>query len=336
MKLAWAAFAIVCVAAPDLALACTPAPPNKLSEAEQLEGYHQIADAAARPVLAEQLRAAADISVVSVVGYEPGFREDIPPSNWHSMDWYAREGLLPVRYTVRVERRIKGDAPDVFPFRFWQLNTTSEREWAWAVAPSEDFYTFALARSEPAFWATGRLFLGQGLGGPGDCSNQIALDPKHRYLVLRDADGLVTVAEALEPADPLPNMVAAMLAKPEEDYIWRPTVREYLALDGDVIRLRVIDCAADRLEIVELLADRSKVHDLEAGKELKYLHPVPSLAISACEKGAEFVMTGWPRAQRLHTIRDGRVEFEDRWMQIRFSGEKVISLNTLRAILAGG
>ena len=336
MKLAWAAFAIVCVSAPDLAAACTPAPPKRLTDAEKLEQAHQIADAAARPMLAERLRAAADISVVSVGGYEPGLREDIPPSNWHSMDWYAREGLLPVRYSVKVERRIRGEAPDAFPFRFWRLNTTSEREWAWAVAPNKEFGTYRLARSEPAFWAAGWLFLGELLGGPGDCSNQIALDPEFRYLVLRDADGLVTVAEALEPADPLPDLIAAMLAKPEEDYIWRPTVREYLALNGDVIRLRVIDCAADRLEIVELLADRSKVHDLEVGKELKYLRPVPSLAISACEKGGEFVMTGWPQAPRLHPIRDGRVEFEDRWMQIRFSGEKVIPLDTLRTILAGG
>ena len=326
--------AVALVATPGIALACTPAPPPKLTAAEQLGQDQQIASAAEKPWLAETLRNAVDISVVSVAGFKSGSRTDIPPQNWHSLPWYHRVGLDPVRYTLKVERRLKGAAPDTFPFRFFQRNSTSDREWAWAVAPNEEIWTFFLPRSEPEFWSDGRLSLGDFGGGPGDCSNQIALNSGVHYLVLRDATGLVTAAEPLASNDPLIDLIANFLKQPANDYIWRPSVAEFLALPGWVGVVRVADCSDDEAVVSETLR-RGNERDPSVGEKVSLYRLKPSLRIAGCHAGDEYLLTGWYSGMRLHRIVDGVVRFEDGWMQIRFSGEKNIALNAVRAGLSG-
>lgn len=326
----WFGLAILVLLA-EPAVACTPAPPPKLSPAQKLARAQAEADRAASSHLGRKFRDAADIAVVSVAGFEPSSAEDLPPPYRDRLDWYRELGLLPVRYELKTERVLKGSPPSVFPFRFHFPNITSDREWAWAVAPNDDFGGFSWPRSDQAFWVDGRLSLGEFSGGPGDCSNQIALTPSLRYLVLRDSAGVVTVAEPLAEDDPLPDLIVRFLADESEAYVWRPTVQRYLGLAGPISRVRVEDCAKSRVRLIETLRSRSEAYTDTAGT-IDTLHGVtPSLELPGCRVGDEFVLTGWPA--RLHPVVDNVVHFEDRWMQLRFSGEKKIPLAVLREML---
>ncbi|MDO9472245.1 MAG: hypothetical protein Q7J28_04260 [Caulobacter sp.] len=313
------------------AAACTPAPPPKLSPAQKLAKAQAEADRAASPHLGRRLRDAVDIAVVSVADFKPSSVEDLPPRYRDSLHWYGREGLLPVRYTLKTERVLKGNPPAIFPFRFHFPNITSDREWAWAVAPNDDFGGSLWPRSDQAFWVEGSLSLGEFSGGPGDCSNQVALNPSVRYLVLRDSAGMVTVAEPLTDNDPLPDLIARFLASESETYVWRPTVQEYLGLAGSISRLRIADCATGKFQLIEALGSRPGTYFREVGEIDTIYGLTPSLSLTGCREGDEFLLTVWPA--RLHPVVDNVVHFEDRWMQLRFSGEKNIPLTTLRELL---
>lgn len=313
------------------AAACTPAPPPKLSPAQKLAKAQAEADRAASPHLGRLLRDAVDIAVVSVAGFEPSSIEDLPPRYRDHQDWYRKEGLLPVRYTLKAERVLKGYPPATFPFRFHLPNITSDKEWAWAVAPNDDFGGDSWPRFDHAFWVEGRLSLGEFSGGPGDCSNQIALRLSVRYLILRDGAGLVTAAEPLTDDDPLPDLIVRFLASESETYVWRPTVQEYLGRAGSISRLRIADCATSKFQLIETLGSQSDPYFREVGEIDSLYGLTPSLSLTDCREGDEFLLTVWPA--RLHPVVDDVVHFEDRWMQLRFSGDKSIPLTTLRELL---
>ena len=215
--------------------------------------------------------------------------------------------------------------------------TPEDGDRIWTVAPNDDFQSFSLPRSEQTFWHTGFLAVGQISGGPGDCSNQIALDPTHAYLILRDDAGLVIAAEPLAPDDPLPGLVTALVADPKLDFPWHPTVREFLALPGVVARVRITSCDEERGKIVEVLRGRpdEDTGDVEPGETMDLYGLAPGFLVATCHIGADYLVTGWPFSVRLHPVVAGKVRFEDRWMQLRFSGEKTLSLAAVRAILAG-
>lgn len=331
--------AVALLAAPSVALACTPAPPPKLTAAEKLARARDYADRMASPLLARTVREAADISVVRVEGYDPAPITDMPERYRENLDWYRRDGigLEPVRYRLKVERRLKGSVPDVFVFRFRMSWTPEDGDRIWTVAPNDDFQSFTFPRSEQIFWHTGYLAIGQISGGPGDCSNQIALDPAPPYLVFRDAAGLVRAAEPLAPDDPLPGLVAALVADPTLDYPWRPTVRAFLAVPGVVARVRITSCDEEQGRIVEVLRGRpnDNTSDVEQGETMDLYGLAPGFLVAACHIGSDYLVTGWPFSVRLHPVVAGKVRFEDGWMQLRFSGEKTMSLEAVRALLAG-
>ena len=85
--------AVALLAAPSVALACTPAAPPKLTAAEQLARARDYAGKMASPLLAKAVREAADISVVRVEGYEPAPVTDMPERYRENLDWYRRDGV---------------------------------------------------------------------------------------------------------------------------------------------------------------------------------------------------------------------------------------------------
>lgn len=331
--------AVAMLAAPSAALACTPAPPLKLTAAEQLARARAYADRMASPLLADAIREAADISVVRIEGYDPAPVTDMPERYRDNLDWYRRDGvgLEPVRYRLKVERQLKGTPPEAFIFRFRMSWTPEDGDRIWTVAPNDDFQSFTFPRSEQTFWHMGSLAVGQTSGGPGDCSNQIALDPTPAYLIFRDAAGLVTAAEPLAPDDPLPDLVAAVVADRKLDYPWRPTVREFLTLPGVVARVRITSCDEEQGRIVEVLRGRpnDNTSGVEPGETMDLYGLAPGFLVAACHIGSDYLVTGWPFSVRLHPVVAGNVRFEDGWMQLRFSGEKNFPLDTVRALVAG-
>ncbi len=238
-----------------------------------------------------------------------------------------------MRYQLETQRTIKGTPPSIFEFTTSYLTNRAGTERGWAIAPNDDMADFSTPRSDQSFWSDGRLALAQFSGGPGDCSNQFGLDPAKAYLVFRDPGGKVTAAEPVSADDPLPNLVAAFVANPAEPYPWRPTVAQFLALSGYVSRVRAVDCNTDRVTTLEVLRDRSDYAGPKAGTVDELYGLAPSLRLSNCHKGAEYIMTGWPIGERLHRIVDGEVEFEDRWMQLRFTGATTLSLASVRQLL---
>lgn len=330
--------AVVLVAAPGVALACTPAPPPKLTLAEQIANARGYETAMASPLLANEVSKAAEISVVRIDGYDPGPLTDIPERFRGNIEWYrqADAGLEPVRYRLKVEQALKGSPPTAFIFRFRMAWTPEDGERIWTVAPSEDFQDFSNPRNGQSFWHHGRLSVGQ-FSGWGDCSNQIALDPRFSYLVFRDAAGLITAAEPLAADDPLPGLIAALVADPKLDYPWQPTVRQFLALPGIVARVRITSCDEERGRVIEVLRHRpdDNTGDAEKGETLHLYGLAPGFLVTSCHVGSDYLVTGWPFSTRLHPVVAGKVRFEDRWMQLRFSGEKTMPLDTVRTILAG-
>ncbi len=326
------------VSVPGAALACTPAPPPFIPPAEArakaLAEARTAADAAASPLLATRVHDAADISIATIDGYEGGEEQDIPPQYRERWGWYAEVGRLPVRYRFKTERVLKGTVPAVFPLKFNLPIVNFPEEWAWATSPDPDAPPYPAKPRDQAFWSSGALELFSLVSGPGDCSVQVVLDPNARYLVMRTADGKATAIEPLTATDPLPDTVATFVADPSSDFLWRPTVREFLAVPGHVARVRVKDCSRDKVQIVEELRGPPDDYGV-VGASAELYSLVPSFRVARCRRGAEYLMTGWPRAERLHPIVDGVVDFEDRWMQIRFSGEKSIPLDAVRAILSG-
>lgn len=329
---------LVLSVAPGIALACTPAARPVLTRAQQLEAARKSADAAASPVLAAAVREAAEISVVRVDRYEAAPLSDIPERYRENIDWYRRDGnnLEPVRYRLKVARALKGSPPAEFVFRFRLAWFPGDGGRIWTVAPNADFDAIPMPRSEQAFWQEGFLGVGQVSGGPGDCSNQIALDPTVNYLVFRDGAGLVTAAEPLVAADPLPDLVAALVADPSLGYPWRPSVTEFLKLPGLVVRVRITSCRDEKARVIETLRRKPEGDygsDPEQGTIVDLYRMEPGFLIARCQLGAEYLMTGWPFSTRLHPISKGQVTFEDRWMQLRFTGEKTILLETVRTIV---
>lgn len=324
------------ITVPGAALACTPAPPPFVPPAEArakaLVEARTAAYVAASPLLATRVKDAADISIATIDGYEGGEEQDIPPLYRERWGWYAEVGRLPVRYRFKTERVLKGTVPAVFPLKFYLPIANFPEEWAWATSPDPDDPPYPAEPRDQAFWSSGAPELFSLASGPGDCSVQVSLDLEARYLVMRAADGKVTAIEPLTATDHLPDKIAAFIADPSSDYLWRPTLREFLALPGHVARVRVKDCTRDEVQIVEeLRAPPDYSGEVGASAELYSL--VPSFRVARCRRGAEYLMTGWPRAERLHPIIDGVVHFEDRWMQLRFSGNKSIPLAALREML---
>ncbi len=331
--------ATVFLASAGPSLACTPAGPPKLSRAQELELARSAADASASPRLAAAVRDAADISVAEVQGYDPAPDTDVPEAYRDSLGWYRESsfGLEPVRYRLKVQRPLKGAPPAEFVFRFRQAWFPGDGDRIWTVAPNDDFEDFAQPRNEQAFWHEARLTYGRISGGPGDCSNQIALDPAATYIVFRDKAGLVTAADPLSVDDPLPGLIATLVADPALSYPWRPTVTEYLRLAGVVVRVQMSDCRKERAKVLETLRERSTddaATDPAPGEDLGLYDLQPQLLIAGCRRGDEYLATGWPWQTRLHPIIDGVVHFEDRWTQLRFSGEKAMPLAKVRETLS--
>lgn len=337
MSIKAALVAVVLLAAPSAALACSPPMPPKLSPAEQQERARVWTDLAASPRLAKRVHEAADISVVRIIGYDPGPDTDIPPYYRSGYRAYQKRSLGPVRYRLAVERVLKGSPPAEFMFKIPMSWTPEDGGRVWTVAPNDDFQDFSISRTRMSFWHDANLALGQISGGPGDCSNQVALDPGHPYLVLRDAAGMVTAAEPLAAEDALPGLVAALVADPKLDYPWQPTVRQFLALPGIVARVRITNCDEEQGRVVEVLRHRpdENTGDVEEGETLHLYGLAPGFLVASCHVGSNYLATGWPFSTRLHPVVAGKVRFEDRWMQLRFSGEKTMPLDTVRTILAG-
>lgn len=319
-------------AAPGLALACTPAPPPELSSAEALTNAKALADWAASPILASTVREATDISVVHIATVVPGPIEDIPGYYRRGVEWYRREGRLPVRYHLKTDRVLKGAPPTEFIFRVATSLSPGDGDRVWTAQVKDDIGDFGPVRDEQRFWHTGQLERGEGSGW-GDCSIQITLDDSRTYLVVRDAEGIVTAAEPLVADDPLPDMIAAMVADPALEYPWRPTVQRYLHLKGDVLRVRIEDCQKETAKVVEFVRPQPDSRRAEIGEELSLYGLAPPFLVAGCAKGDEYLLTGWPFSARLHVILKGQVTFEDRWMQLRFTGEKTIPLETVRTIV---
>jgi hypothetical protein len=328
------------VSVPGAALACTPAPapppfvPPAEARAKALAEARTAAEVAASPLLATRVRDAADISIATIDGYEGGEEQDIPPQYRERWGWYAEVGRLPVRYRFKTERVLKGTVPAVFPLKFDLPIDNFPEEWAWATLPDPEDLPYPAEPRDQAFWSSGSLELFSFASGPGDCSVQVALDVEGQYLVMRAADGKVLVIEPLTATDPLPDRIAAFIADPSPDYLWRPTVQEFLDLPGHVARVRVKDCSRDDVQIVEELRAPPDGYGV-VGRSAELYGLAPSLRVTQCKRGAEYLMTGWPRGERLHPIVNGIVHFEDRWMQVRFTGDKAISIDAVRAILSG-
>lgn len=326
------------VTIPGAALACTPAPPPYVPPAEArakaLAEARAAADAYASPLLAARIRDAYDVVIATIDGYDRGDEQDIPPLYRERWGWYDEVGRLPVRYRFKTERVLKGNVPAVFPLKFDLPIDNFPEEWAWAALPHPEDLPYPAEPRDQAFWSSGSLELFSLVSGPGDCSVQVSLDLNARYLVMRAADGKALAIDPLTATDPLPDLIAASIADPSSNFLWRPTVREFLALPGHVARVRVKDCSRDEVQIVEeLRAPPDGYGVVSEAAELYGL--VPSFRITKCKRGAEYLMTGWPKGKRLHPIVDGVVHFEDRWMQIRFSGEKAIPIDAVRAVLSG-
>ncbi len=183
------------------------------------------------------------------------------------------------------------------------------------------------------FWHVGRLSTGQFEGGPDRCTVQVSFREGESYLVLRDAEGLVTAAELLRRSDPLVDAVRTLVADPGLGYGYQPTVMEYLFRARALWFVEAVDCSISRVQVLRVLrpppVDRfdfgmGSIMDLRRGL-------TPGLSQFNCTPGAQYLVEGSIFNARVHPIAGGKVQFQDRWMQLRFSGGASLSTSAVEA-----
>lgn len=314
------------------AQACTPVQPAPLSVRETRRADEDSARKASSPLLANAVAAARDIAIVHVVALDPAPIEDIPAA-FRAHGLPRSVALRPVRYRFEVDRVLKGSPPQDMAFKPGGPVAKGFATDAWTIAPTGEAMSWSAPRSARDFWHSGVLSYGESEGGPGDCSWQWSFRSHQSYLVLRDAAGGFVAVEPLASQDPLPDLVSRLIADPTEPYPHRPTLQAYLQAQGALLRVRLTDCRRQKAKVLEVISSpRAPAGDVEEGEQLELHQATPSLRLGPCRVGAAYVLDGWPYSSRLHPIRAGVVTFDDRWMQLRFTGPKTLRLGDLRAI----
>lgn len=313
------------------AQACTPimkvSPP-----AERRRYLQEVADNAARPQLALMAERAADIFVGHVASQAPAPLSDIPEPYRANGQPFAPD-LAPVRYVFAVDAVLKGAPGQAVAFKAaGQLAQDLSRE-AWMVRHSDHAASWSSDRSDRDFWHSADLVIAESEGGPGDCSFQWSYRTDRAYLIARDKAGGFLAAIPLEPKDPLPALTARLLADPRERYPYRPDLRAYLGLKGALLRVVMTRCGERaKVRVLEVLAPPTGgAVAPDKGEMIELYTLVPSASLGGCRMGASYILDGW-LAMQLHPIQGQTVTFDDRWMQLRFTGDKRLSLAELRRI----